>query len=761
MKKVFLYLILLACTQAVFGQQRISKSELETLTKQLKQHPLLLDDDMDFKSNSSTDKWQNESAVILCQKTSFNFDKKGMSAGKRIGRNVWGLVLALPTLGTSLIMANTSNETKMLIEETERRRLLLKDKFALEQYSVLYFRLDAEGDAFAARVIKKDGSVQPVDLDEAIKVSDIRTIPDLFRSYTDNRFGSAYRPDYYKIAVPDLVEGDVIEYQFRNFNTREYTYNPNYKEFDPIYYLCNRDMPVAKQVIEVVTEDDKYYIGYKSMKGAPEFVETNANGKKVYRWEDAGRDKMTDTRFVNEFMQMPSVKFQVTYARNNSRDFVWFKNSSELKNDVSETDLADKARNFWFHPEKLENTGSYTAGLRTDIASTEKALFTSLKKKSVTGGSDDEYIKKSYYLIRSQTLFNNWSDFAFAKIFSGLLQRQKIDHEIVVTTSNIRTNLNKVAFTQELVWVVKCKNKFYCNPGEHLNPEDIPVELAGNAAIRFHYANDKLPVASEVLPLSDTTSNVLKTQLKTTFDLTNLTLSIEKNVEARGLTRDDLINEALALTPFMESDYRNYDGMSMWDGINSRQEEKATEDFNELKRKWKEEKPDMMKAMAEDEYGFNVQKYNNFKIVQDGREYKKRNLRYSENFVLADMTSKAGEDILISLPALIGQQTKIKNDEKARTMPVDVRYPRAMDWYVVFPIPAGYTVKGIEELSKNVSNECGSFSSSVRVDNNNLIMQVSKMYKSKYFDLNQWSNLLEVLEAAYSFSQSKIVLKKQ
>src|SRR6476659_2936292 len=111
MKKVFLYLILLACTQAVFGQQRISKSELETLTKQLKQHPLLLDDDMDFKSNSSTDKWQNESAVILCQKTSFNFDKKGMSAGKRIGRNVWGLLLAPLTLGTSIIMANSSSET--------------------------------------------------------------------------------------------------------------------------------------------------------------------------------------------------------------------------------------------------------------------------------------------------------------------------------------------------------------------------------------------------------------------------------------------------------------------------------------------------------------------------------------------------------------------------------------------------------------------------------------------------------------------------
>ncbi|HYJ38200.1 MAG TPA: hypothetical protein VEV87_06270, partial [Chitinophagaceae bacterium] len=187
MKKIFLYLLLLVCVQPLFSQQRIKKSELESLTKQLRQQPLLLDNDADFTSNPNTDKWNSESAVILCQKTSFDFDRKGMSAGKRIGRNIWGLVFALPTLGTSIVMANSTSETKMLIEETERRKVLLKDKYALEQYSILYFRLDVEGDAFAARVVKKDGSKQSVNLDEAVKVDDIRTIPDLFKSYTDHR----------------------------------------------------------------------------------------------------------------------------------------------------------------------------------------------------------------------------------------------------------------------------------------------------------------------------------------------------------------------------------------------------------------------------------------------------------------------------------------------------------------------------------------------------------------------------------------------
>src|SRR5437763_16767462 len=103
---------------------------------------------------------------------------------------------------------------------------------------------------------------------------------------------------------------------------------------------------------------------------------------------------------------MPSVKFQVTYARSNSKDFVWFRNADELKNDVSQNELAEKAKIYWLHSEKLENNG-YSSGLKADMQSTEKAIYTSLKKKSITGSTDDEYIKIAYYMIRSHTMFSN------------------------------------------------------------------------------------------------------------------------------------------------------------------------------------------------------------------------------------------------------------------------------------------------------------------------------------------------------------------
>ena len=173
MKQLTLLIFILALGFQLNAQQRISKKEMDLLEKNLKASPLLADNDADFTERTSS-QWPNESAVIISQKTTFDFDKKGLSAGKRIGRNIWGVVFAIPTLGTSLLWANMNNETRMLIEETERRRILLRDKFALEQYSILYFRLSTEGDAFAARVIKKDGTVHPVDISEAIKVDDIK-----------------------------------------------------------------------------------------------------------------------------------------------------------------------------------------------------------------------------------------------------------------------------------------------------------------------------------------------------------------------------------------------------------------------------------------------------------------------------------------------------------------------------------------------------------------------------------------------------------
>lgn len=753
----FIYMLFLLPV-GVCAQERISPRELQTNAANIKSDSLLTSD-ADFATSSS--KWTDESAVILCQKTTFNFDKKGVSVGQRIGRNMLGLALAPFTFGWSIVGENLRNEAHILVEETERRKILLKDKAAIDKYSILYFRQTTDGDAFAARVIKKDGSLVPVDLEDAVHVEDVRSVPGVFRSYTEPDVSTVYRPDYYKIAIPDLEEGDIIEYQFRHYNSKNYSRNPQYMEFDPVFYLCNRDMPVARQIIEISTEDDHYFVTYKSLKGAPSFTESNNGDKHVYRWVDDNRDKRKDTRYVDDFRQYPMVKFQVVYARNGSRDLIWFKSAADMQNDIPVRDLAEKAKSFWFQTGKVQNTGDYAGGLSMGIGATIDALYKDMKKRGITDQQDDDYVRKAYYTIRARTLYNAWSDYAFAKVFSGLLARRKLDHDILVTPYNSLCDLDKVAFSQELDWVVRYKGHFYTNPGEHRNPQDLRQSLIGNTAVSFNYKGSAVAAKTEVLPMTDTADNMTYTKVAASFDGEALDrIACDKTVQVKGLSKNELQGDALALTPFMENDPRNYDGSSMWEGLNPNQTLKAMNDFSQAKKDWKEDKPKMMKAEAEAEYNASVEKYTDFKVKDDGRSFKNQNLQYEESFVLGGLTATAGDDIILSLPALIGRQPRIAKDERTRTMPVDVGYPRTFLYSITFKVPDGYTVKGLPRLNRTVDNDCGSFITTASVADGVLVINVRKLYKVRNLEASQWASLCAIQDAGYAFSQMRVVLQK-
>lgn len=356
-------------------------------------------------------------------------------------------------------------------------------------------------------------------------------------------------------------------------------------------------------------------------------------------------------------------------------------------------------------------------------------------------------------------MYSNWSDFAFTKVFSGLLEKQKIPHEVIVSTSNEKTQLSKVAFTQEISWLIKYKGKYYSNPNDHQNPEEIPAHLNGNACVRFNY-NDEKSAVSDVIPVSDTSTNAIAMQLTASLSADQVNLNVAKTVEAKGLMKDDIIDDILSFTPYMESDYRNYDGEGMWEKLSEKDQMKATEEFAKEKKEWKEEKPKMMQEMAQNEYGVKVEKYGSFRLVTDGRAYKKRILKFSEDFVLTEVTAVAGSDIIVALPSLLGQQTKINSEERTRSLPIDLRYPRTLLWKIVMTVPEGYSVKGLESLNNNIDNTCGSFISGASVEGNKIILDVKKIYKKVHFEATQWNEMLAVLDAAYNYSQSKIILKK-
>ncbi len=121
------------------------------------------------------------------------------------------------------------------------------------------------------------------------------------------------------------------------------------------------------------------------------------------------------------------------------------------------------------------------------------------------------------------------------------------------------------------------------------------------------------------------------------------------------------------------------------------------------------------------------------------------------------MTASAGNDLVVAVPGLMGLQPKVRKEERNRVFPVDVRYPRALNWKVMFTIPAGYEVKGLENLQKKIENACGSFTSTAFVEGATLHVYAKKIYAGRRFETTQWSQMLEILDAAYEVSQAKII----
>jgi hypothetical protein len=125
------------------------------------------------------------------------------------------------------------------------------------------------------------------------------------------------------------------------------------------------------------------------------------------------------------------------------------------------------------------------------------------------------------------------------------------------------------------------------------------------------------------------------------------------------------------------------------------------------------------------------------------------------------MVQVSGNNLLVAVPGLIGEQLYVAPDERKREVDAWMGFPRSIRNIINFTIPAGYKAVGVSNLNVNVDNEAGNFAVQATVTGNNLNILVRKIYKSTTVKKEDWPKLLEMLDAAFHFSQKKILLKKE
>ena len=159
---------------------------------------------------------------------------------------------------------------------------------------------------------------------------------------------------------------------------------------------------------------------------------------------------------------------------------------------------------------------------------------------------------------------------------------------------------------------------------------------------------------------------------------------------------------------------------------------------------------------------FDLDKYENFDLINDGRYGDSAMLKYKERFTVKKLLSKAGRNYVFEVGKLIGGQIKLEQTElTTRQSDIWLPFARTIENIITINIPAGYTVDGLQDLKFNVDNESGSFVSDTKLENDKLIISTKKIYKKNFDKKELWPNYVAFLEAAYKFSQAKIVLRKK
>ena len=301
-----------------------------------------------FNVTAVPDKYKNESAVVFGFKRSVTIDKKSR----------FGFL--------------SKGERSLLFFENVRFKIKLNDKNSVKSFTEIYFRYSDKTDGFSARITKPDGSYKVVSLNDAVGVESVSDVPEFFKSFFDQQVGAQKR--YYKVAVPDLEPGDILEY-VTNTKSKLDVQGTGYIEFDPQYEVCNKSYPVLFNQINIET-DNKSFFKSLSINGAPDFKKAEASDEGFYKYvfTDTDRGVEKDVNFISPFQVYPLTKFQVIYANNEKIKGALIGQVGEIKTSFSKEELAKKA---W---EDYEQVGSFSYPGYSSVQGFIDAILGTVKK---------------------------------------------------------------------------------------------------------------------------------------------------------------------------------------------------------------------------------------------------------------------------------------------------------------------------------------------------------------------------------------------
>lgn len=655
----------------------------------------------DFQKRTVPDRYKNASAVILSyyRELSTDYYRKA----------------------TADLVLNLRLTRQIDCTDMERMLIQINDKKALKDYSEFTFKTKSRKwtwgyhhktqTVLGIRVIKKNGNVQEVSLDDYVDVKEGKNDKDLSQ----------------KIAVPGLEVGDCIDvFSLDQIDTQE-------QQLDPFYFVLRQDEPVLYTKVHCVLDQSLATV-YRTMNGAPDFTQTTDKDKNAVL--DMVMDKPVDAEssiWYNSLEQSPFIEMYITPTK---AKVAVVEKAMRQKGVRGNPDVTPILQDDWKLLKSYVSKGGYSpAGL----PSTYKSVFKSAKKEGMSAEEKADRIYSFEYVSggASQRVFNTVANY---------LRKLGVEIEMGITTPFGALPVDKLINYNSTSWFFRLKGTdVYYFPGTYPKvASEIPYIYQGRKA----YMQDSEEQIT--IPVSQAEANKSVNDMVVKLDGTKLdisrkvTYSGEQKMYGQSLVSpDNTLFGSSQLEAYWR--YLKYDDKDPYSCYTKKESAELKGAFNEYRKN----AIDPFKAEISSYHDADPVQVGGYGVDCVGIRRDSSNFVYHVDYVMDGMVKRAGNNYLLSVGKLIGSSLKLEGKDRERIDDVWRKMAFVDEWNIEIPLPQGYKVsaEALKKIETSVANECGEFTVKATAGNESVKVYVRKCFSHRVEPVSNWSKLLALVDA--------------
>lgn len=668
----------------------------------------------DFQKRTVPDRYKNASAVILSyyRELSTDYYRKA----------------------TADLVLNLRLTRQIDCTDMERMLIQINDKKALKDYSEFTFKTKSRKwtwgyhhktqTVLGIRVIKKNGNVQEVSLDDYVDVKEGKNDKDLSQ----------------KIAVPGLEVGDCIDvFSLDQIDTQE-------QQLDPFYFVLRQDEPVLYTKVHCVLDQSLATV-YRTMNGAPDFTQTTDKDKNAVL--DMVMDKPIDAEssiWYNSLEQSPFIEMYITPTK---AKVAVVEKAMRQKGVRGNPDVTPILQDDWKLLKSYVSKGGYSpAGL----PSTYKSVFKSAKKEGMSAEEKADRIYSFEYVSSgsSQRAFNTVANY---------LRKLGVEIEMGITTPFGALPVDKLINYNSTSWFFRLKGTdVYYFPGTYPKvASEIPYIYQGRKA----YMQDSEEQIT--IPVSQAEDNKSVNDMVVKLDGTKLdisrkvTYSGEQKMYGQSLVSpDNTLFGSSQLEAYWR--YLKYDDKDPYSCYTKKESAELKGAFNEYQKN----AIDPFKAEISSYHDGDPVQVGGYGVDCVGIRRDSSNFVYHVDYVMDGMVKRAGNNYLLSVGKLIGSSLKLEGKDRERIDDVWRKMAFVDEWNIEIPLPQGYKVsaEALKKIETSVANECGEFTVKATAGNESVKVYVRKCFAHRVEPVSNWNKLLALVDACSAFADKQMVIAK-